>query len=163
MGVKLDKINQSILLSLQKNARMPIAVIAEDAGISTSPCQKRIKQLESEGMIINYEASLNLEKICSSVTFLAEFTLREHNAYSFRKFEDAINKEPTLIECYQVSGRYDYFARFVCVDADDYKAITDRLLARAPIKNIQSNCMLSKVKRYSGYPLQYLLDNSQDN
>ena len=158
-GIKLDKINQSILLSLQEDARVPIATIAEEAGISTSPCQKRIKQLESKGVVINYVANLDLQKICNSVTFLTEVTLHEHSSYSFRKFEDSIRREETLVECYQVSGAYDYFARFICCDIDDYKEIADRLLANSPIKSLQSYCVLSKVKRYSGYPLKYLLDN----
>lgn len=163
MTIKLDKINRSILASLQGDARLPIATIAENAGISTSPCHKRIKQLESQDVITNFVANINLPKICTSVTFLTEVTLQEHNTYAFRKFEEAIRREKTLIECYQVSGGYDYFARFVCSDINDYKAITDRLLANSPIKSIQSHCMLSKIKRFSGYPLEYLLEDKFEN
>ena len=159
MSVKLDRINQSILLSLQKDARQPIASIAENAGISTSPCQKGIKQLESQKVVSNCVANIDLSLICTSVTFLAEVTLQEHTAQAFRKFEKVIGREETLIECYQVSGSYDYFTRFICRDIEDYKAITDRLLAESPIQSIQSHCVLSKVKRFSGYPLNYLLND----
>ena len=162
MSIKLDKINQKILLSLQKDARLPISAIAETVGISTSPCQKRIKALESQGVVTNYVANINLNNVCTSVTFLTEVTLQEHSIYAFRKFEEAIGYEDTLVECYQVSGTYDYFARFVCNDIEDYKAITDRLLSKYPIKSIQSHCVLSKIKRFSGYPLRYLLDNTID-
>lgn len=162
MSVKLDKINQSILLSLQNDARSPIATIADNAGISTSPCHKRIRQLESQGVVTNYVANINLAKVCTSATFLTEVTLQEHNVSAFRKFEDAVRREETLVECYQVSGSYDYFARFVCSHIDDYKDITDRLLAHAPIKSIQSHCVLSKIKPFAGYPLKYLLDHDDD-
>lgn len=162
MSVKLDNINQSILRSVQEDARLPIAAIADNAGISTSPCQKRIKQLEKQGVVTGYVANINLAKVCTSVTFLAEVTLQEHSSNAFRKFEDVIMKEETLVECYQVSGSYDYFARFICSDIEDYKVITDRLLAKSPVKSIKSNCVLSKIKRFSGYPLVYLLDKHKD-
>ena len=111
-------------------------------------------------MVTNYSANLEVSKICTSVTFIAEITLQEHDTRAFQEFDDVIAKEETLVECYQVSGSYDYFARFVCSDVEDYKSITDRLLTKSPIKSIQSHCVLSRVKRFTGYPLNYLLDNN---
>ncbi len=159
MNIKIDNINQSILRLLQEDTRLSIAAIADNAGISTSPCQKRIKQLENQGVITNYSANIEISKICTSVTFLAEITLQEHDKNAFKNFEKVIMEEDTLVECEQVSGSYDYFARFVCKDIEDYKSISDRLLSKSPIKSIQSHCVLSKVKRFTGYPLNYLLDN----
>ena len=159
MNIKIDNINQSILRLLQEDTRLSIAAIADSAGISTSPCQKRIKQLENQGVITNYSANIEISKICTSVTFLAEITLQEHDKNAFKSFEKVIMEEDTLVECDQVSGSYDYFARFVCKDIEDYKSISDRLLSKSPIKSIQSHCVLSKVKRFTGYPLNYLLDN----
>lgn len=159
MNIKIDNINQSILRLLQEETRLSIAAIADSAGISTSPCQKRIKQLENQGVITNYSANIEISKICTSVTFLAEITLQEHDKNAFKNFEKVIMEEDTLVECEQVSGSYDYFARFVCKDIEDYKSISDRLLSKSPIKSIQSHCVLSKVKRFTGYPLNYLLDN----
>ena len=159
MNIKIDNINQSILRLLQEDTRLSIAAIADNAGISTSPCQKRIKQLENQGVITNYSANIEISKICTSVTFLAEITLQEHDKNAFKNFEKVIMEEDTLVECEQVSGSYDYFARFVCKDIEDYKSISDRLLSKSPIKSIQSHCVLSKVKSFTGYPLNYLLDN----
>ena len=99
MSIKIDNINQSILRSLQEDTRLSIAAIADNAGISTSPCQKRIKQLESQGVITNYSAYIELSKICTSVNFLAEITLQEHDKSSFQKFESVIMEEDTLVEC----------------------------------------------------------------
>ena len=102
MSIKIDNINQSILRSLQEDTRLSIAAIADNAGISTSPCQKRIKQLESQGVITNYSANVEISKICTSVTFLAEITLQEHDKDSFQQFESVIMEEDTLVECDQV-------------------------------------------------------------
>ena len=93
MSIKIDNINQSILRLLQEDTRLSIAAIADSAGISTSPCQKRIKQLESQGVITNYSAHIEVSKICSSVTFLAEITLQEHDKNAFQQFEKVIIEE----------------------------------------------------------------------
>ena len=158
MAKKLDIINQKILLTIQSDAKHPIAKIAETSGISTSPCHKRIKQLEAEKIITNYAANLDLKKICDSVTFIADITLETHTVQSFKGFEAAVMAEETLVDCYQTSGAYDYCARFVCRNAEDYKDITDRLMQKAPIKNISSACVLAKTKAFSGYPLKHLLE-----
>ena len=157
MKSKLDIINQKILMAMQSNAKDPIAKIAEKSNISTSPCHNRIKQLENDKVILGYVANLDIAKICNTVTFLAEVTLETHSTKSFQEFETAIKKEETLVECYQASGAYDYHARFVCRNAEDYKAITDRLMQKAPIKNISSSCVLAKTKKFSGYPLDLSL------
>ncbi|WP_371227964.1 Lrp/AsnC family transcriptional regulator [Roseovarius sp. 2305UL8-3] len=157
----LDLVNRKILLLIQDNARRSIAEVAHESGLSTSPCHKRIKNMEKSGVILNYVANLDIGKICSNVSFLAEISLREHNPYAFRKLEAAVKSERSLVECYQVSGDYDYFARFICRDVDDYTGITERLTTKSPIAKIRSHCVLSKVKKFSGYPLEHLIDFEQ--
>lgn len=159
MRLKLDPINQKILLTIQSDAKHPIAKIAEKSNISTSPCHKRIKQLENDKIILGYVANLDLSKVCDSVIFLTEVTLETHTVKSFAAFETAVKKEETLVECYQTSGSYDYFARFVCRNAEDYKEVIDRLMFNAPIKNMASSCVLSKTKKFSGYPLGHLMND----
>ena len=158
MKNQLDIINRKILVSIQNDARKSIAEVAQISGLSTSPCHKRIKAMEKSNVILSYVANLDLVRICTTVTFLTEVTLKEHNPYSLRKFEEAIRKEEALVECYQVSGHYDYFARFICRDVEDYKGVTERLTEQVPIANVQSHCVMSKVKKFSGYPLEHLLD-----
>ncbi len=158
MKGQLDIINRKILVSIQNDARKSIAEVAHVAGLSTSPCHKRIKAMEKSNVILSYVANLDIATICDSVTFLTEVALKEHNPYSFRKFEEAVGKEDAMVECYQVSGNYDYFARFICRDVEDYRGVTERLTEQVPIANIQSHCVMSKVKKFSGYPLEHLLD-----
>lgn len=157
MNIKLDSINQNILRVLQIDAKHPISKIAEEAHISTSPCHKRIKQLENDKVILNYTTNIDLDKICDHVMFMAEISLSSHITSAFKEFEKLVDQEDSMIECYEVSGSFDYLARFICKDVDDYKQVTDRLMQNASIKNISSTCILSKVKKFSGYPLERLL------
>jgi len=158
--IKIDSINQKILLAVQTDAKHPIAKIADKANISASPCHKRIKQLEHDKIILNYAANLDLVKVCDHVMFLAEISLSSHSTAAFKEFETLVADEETLIECYEVSGAFDYLARFICRDVDDYKEVTDRLMRNTSIKNISSTCILSKVKKFNGYPLAHLLKQS---
>ena len=157
MNIKLDSINQNILRVLQIDAKHPISKIAEEAHISASPCHKRIKQLENDKVILNYTTNIDLDKICDHVMFMAEISLSSHITSAFKEFEKLVDQEDSMIECYEVSGSFDYLARFICKDVDDYKQVTDRLMQNASIKNISSTCILSKVKKFSGYPLERLL------
>ena len=157
MSMKIDSINQKILRVVQTDAKHPIAKIAEHANISTSPCHKRIKQLENDKVILNYAANIDLNKVCDHVMFVAEISLSSHSTAAFKEFENLLEHEQTMIECYEVSGAFDYLARFICRDVDDFKEVTDRLMSNASIKNISSTCILSKVKKFSGYPLKHLL------
>lgn len=108
-------------------------------------------------MVNGYVAKIELSKICSSVVFLTEITLQEHDIHTFREFEKTIRNEKSMVECYQVSAAHDYLVRFLCTDINDYKEIADRLLEKTPIKSMKSHCVLSQVKHFSGYPLQYML------
>ena len=158
MNSKIDSINKKILLAVQTNAKLPISTVAETANISTSPCHKRIKQLEQDKVILNYAANIDLSKVCDHVMFLAEISLTSHSTSVFKEFEQAVSDEQTIIECYEVSGAFDYLVRFICRDVDDYKEVTDRLMHNASIKNISSTCILSKIKKFTGFPLAHLLE-----
>ncbi len=161
MKVKMDKINLEIVKALQADARQPIASVADYAGISTSPCQKRMKQLEAKKVVTGYVANVDLSRICRSVSFLTEISLREQSQQAYRKFEDAIAREPLLVECFHITGRSDYIARFVCPDVEEYRAVTKRLMENAPIKDMHSSVLLDRAKEFKGYPLDHLLEDSE--
>ena len=161
MKIKMDKINREIVKALQTDARQPIASVAKQAGISTSPCQKRMKQLEAQNVVTGYVANVDLSRICRSVSFLTEISLREQSQHAYRKFEDAIGREPMLVECFHITGKADYIARFVCPDVEEYRAVTRRLMENAPIKDMHSSVLLNRAKEFKGYPLDHLLEEGE--
>ena len=126
--VKLDRIDISILVELQKDGRMTNVSLADAVGLSASPCLQRVKRLESAGYISSYKAHLNLAKITDSVTVFTEITLSDHKREDFAKFESNIRLVDEVLECHLISGGYDYLVRFLCSSIQHYQELMESIL-----------------------------------
>lgn len=155
---KLDRIDIRILSALQKNARITNHRLAELVGLSPSPCLQRVRKLEKAGLIGPYLAHIDLDRICRNVTVLATVTLKTHEHQDFTAFEAAVQDLPEVVECYKVSGAFDYFLRFVSPDLAAYHALSESLLKSGPgIAQISSHVVLDRSKEFAGYQLDRLL------
>ncbi|KTC41940.1 AsnC family transcriptional regulator, partial [Pseudomonas sp. ABAC21] len=114
--VKLDRIDISILVELQKDGRMTNVSLAW------------VKRLESAGYISSYKAHLNLAKITDSVTVFTEITLSDHKREDFAKFESNIRLVDEVLECHLISGGYDYLVRFMTRSIQHYQEVVEGLL-----------------------------------
>ncbi|MDX1401558.1 MAG: Lrp/AsnC family transcriptional regulator [Kiloniellales bacterium] len=156
--VRLDQIDLRILTCLQRHARITNHKLAEEIGLSPSPCLQRVRKLEASGLIGPYLATVNLDGICRNVMVLATITLRTHEHDDFRAFEAIIAELPEVVECFKVSGTFDYFLRFVCPDLARYHALTEGLLSDGPgIAQISSHVVLDRTKEFRGYDLERLV------
>lgn len=95
----MDRIDQHILMLLQKDARQSTADIADKVGLSPSPCARRIKRLEEEGVIANYRASLSKDKVGVGMTVFVEVSLSNHQASSIDDFEQAVQDMEEVVSC----------------------------------------------------------------
>jgi DNA-binding Lrp family transcriptional regulator len=155
---KLDQIDIRILTALQSDARITNQKLAETVGLSPSPCLQRVKKLEKAGLIGPYLARIDLDRICRNVTVIATVTLKTHEHKDFGAFEAAVRDLPEVVECYKVSGSFDYFLRFVCPDLAVYHALSESLLKTGPgISQISSHVVLDRSKEFSGYRFDRLL------
>ena len=145
----LDAIDLKILKVLQRQGRVTNQKLAALVALSPSPCLQRVRKLEQAGVITAYGATLQLEKICRSVTVIATVTLRSHEEQDFRNFEAAMAGIAEVIECLKVSGSFDYFLRFVCAD--------DLLRESHAIANLSSHVVLDPTKPLNPLPLDALL------
>jgi DNA-binding Lrp family transcriptional regulator len=127
---KLDSIDINILSTLQTQGNITNVNLAEAVGLSPSPCLQRVKRLEKAGYIQNYRAVLNLRKLTEHVTVFTEVTLAEHRRTDFAKFETAIGQHDNVVECYLLSGGYDYLLKFVTRGVAQYQEIIEDLLDR---------------------------------
>ena len=156
--VKLDSIDLRILGTLQRDARITNHSLAEKVGLSPSPCLQRVKKLEAAGLIGPYLARIELDGICRYVTVIATVTLKTHQHQDFKAFESLVRELPEVVECYKVSGSFDYCLRFVCPDLARYHVLTEELLMTGPgITQISSHVVLDPVKEFTGYDLGKLL------
>ena len=160
----MDKKDRNILTTLQANARITNQDLAEAVHLSPSPCLQRVRKLEQAGVIGPYLTQVNLPKICRSITVFATLTLRNHEMDEFRQVEAAIRAIPEAVECHKVSGSFDYLVKFVCRDIERYHALSDELLQKgAGAIRLSSHVMLDKTKEFTGYPLERLLDEPEDD
>ncbi|MBL4895178.1 MAG: Lrp/AsnC family transcriptional regulator [Emcibacter sp.] len=155
----IDRIDLKILSILQNNARITNHDLSSEVNLSPSFCLQRVRRLEDEGYLESYMAVINLNKICRTVTVLLTVSLHEHTNTNFKTFEKVINDFPEIVECFTVSGNFDYFLRVVCPDMDRYLELNDKLIdCMEGVANISSHVALATTKSFKGYALDQLVD-----
>jgi DNA-binding Lrp family transcriptional regulator len=127
-GKGVDSLDFRILACLQRAGRCSNVDLAEEVGLSPSPCLARVKRLEDHGYIKSYGAHLELAKLGDFVIVFTEVTMSEHRQRDFRRFEEAVRQCPEIMECYNVSGGYDYLLKVVVRSVAHYQDTMDSLL-----------------------------------
>lgn len=127
---KLDRIDVNILAELQRNGRITNVELAELVHLSPSPCLMRVRKLQKAGYIIGYTARIDVAKLGETLTVFTEFTLKNHRQIDFARFQEALEKIDSCVECHLVSGGYDYIAKFVTASISDYQIIMESLIDR---------------------------------
>jgi len=152
----LDRIDIKILAALQADGRSTITRLAEQVGLSPRPCLERVRRLEAAGIIAGYAALLDLELLARPVTVFAEIALEKHARQS--RFERHLETIEEAVECWQVSGAFDYLIRFVCADVARYEALTAALIEDPDlaIARIVSHVALRPVRRFRGFPMSLI-------
>ena len=128
--LKLDRTDVKILAELQRNGRITNVELAELVALSPSPCLMRVKKLQQAGYITGYTAQIDVAKLGDTLTVFTEFTLKNHRQIDFARFQEALEKVDSCVECHLVSGGYDYLAKFVCASITDYQNIIEALIDR---------------------------------
>jgi Lrp/AsnC family transcriptional regulator, leucine-responsive regulatory protein len=119
-GVALDEKDITILRLLQQNARMTVKEIAAAVHLSTTPVHERIKRMEATGVIKQYAALLDPAKLNKGLTAICYVSLKEHSKVAGTKFIKAINVMAEVVECYNISGEFDFMLKVVCRDMNEY-------------------------------------------
>jgi len=152
--IRLDRLDLKILATLQSAGRISNLELAETVGLSATPCIQRVRRMEAAGYISGYGARLEIDRICTSIVVFTEITLRNHRREDFVKFERGIQEVPQLLNCFLVTGGYDYLAQFIARDIHDYQTTVEALLDRdLGVEKYFSYVTIKQVKRSTGYPL----------
>jgi DNA-binding Lrp family transcriptional regulator len=158
--VRLDRTDVRILSVLQAEARITNHELAQRVSLSPSSCLQRVRKLERAGVLRSYHARVDLERVCRSVTVIAEVKLNNHEQGDFRRFEQAVDDMPQVVECLKVSGEFDYVLRFVCADMTQYHALSEQLLDTGRgVAHLSSHVVLARCKESDGFPLDPLLES----
>ena len=146
--------DRRILSQLQADGRMTNADLADRVGLSTSPCWRRVRRLEDEGVIRRYRAELDRRKIGLGVLVYVSIQIDKHSDTDASAFESEIAQLPEVISCHSVAGGTDFILMVVCRDLDAYAEFSMTTLRRLPgIKAMTTNVALKEIKPFAGYPL----------
>jgi DNA-binding Lrp family transcriptional regulator len=127
-GVTLDSFDLKILAHLQREGRCSNVELADAVGLSQSPCLARTKRLQQLGVIRGFGADIALERLGEHVVVFSEVTISSHRRHDFRKFEEAAAAHREIVECYNVSGGYDYLLKVVTPSVACFQELMERLL-----------------------------------
>lgn len=154
-AVELDQTDLKILGALQANARLTNAELAEQVGLSLSPCWRRLKRLEEIGVINGYQAVLNRKLLGLGVTAFVRIDIERHTPVFERKFEEAIAELPEVISCHVISGEGAFLLVVVCDSLETYSNFAlNTLMALPGVKDTQTSFSLKEVKSSSMLPLR---------
>ncbi len=147
MKDKLDKYDREILRLLQEDGRISNADLARRVGLSPPSMLQRVRKLESGGYIRSYTTRLNAEKLGYSLVVLAMVSLTLHQGQPIEEFIQGIEDLPEILECYHVSGDYDFMLKIVAKDMQDYERILrTSLVSMRGVGKIHSCFVLSTCK-----------------
>ncbi|MFT7688526.1 MAG: Lrp/AsnC family leucine-responsive transcriptional regulator [Candidatus Azotimanducaceae bacterium] len=149
----MDKIDQKIIRELQANARLSNQELAENIGLSPSPCLRRVRRLEEIGVLAGYTAIVDQEQYGLPVNVFVSVRLEIQNNQSIKKFEEGINNLDQVMECYLMTGSRDYLMRVVSADLKSYEDFIREELTRIPgIASVESSFAYGNVKSCTVFP-----------
>jgi len=150
----LDEIDKKILRILQSDASLTSKEIADKINKSVAAANERIRRLKAEGYIQKVVAIVDRKKIDKKLVAFCHILLHDHTRQTLNTFEKEIAKCPEVMDCFQMTGTFDFILRVVTNDIDAYHDFYRNKLAVLPgVATVQSFFVMSEVKTTTGYPL----------
>lgn len=154
---ELDMFDLRILRELQEDGRLTNAELSERIGLSPSPCLRRTRRLEEEGLIGGYQARLEASQLGLGVLAFIHVHLERQVEEAAKDFERAVKALPQVIACYSVTGDSDYMLHVVCEDLDGFARFAhEKLMGLPGVRGVRSSLALKRVKESGTLPLDHL-------
>ena len=155
MNISLDRIDKHILKIMQVNGRISNLELAEQVGLSATPCSRRVKRLENSGLITRHVTLLNPEALGLNLTVIIGISMDRHTPDRFESFEQAIVNMPEIIECSIVTGQSaDFLLKVVVKDMQHYeKFLLGNLTRLSGVSGVHSSFVLRNLVHKTELPL----------
>ena len=151
----IDDIDKSILRDLQRDGRTSNVKLAEAVGLSEAACLRRVRALEASGLITGYTALVNPARLGLPGNVFVEITLHQEQQQDLEAFERAVRGVPEVMECYLMTGQYDYLLRVVVKDLEDFERIHRESITRLPgVSRVQTSFALRTVTKRTSFPVR---------
>jgi len=143
---EIDTVDRAILKQLQVDGRMTNAELADTIGLSPSACHRRVRRLETDGVIARYTALINRDAVGRGVSVFVEISLESQREELLDRFEDAVREIPHVVGCHLMAGLADYLVHVTCADVADYETIHREHIAVLPgVTGVRSNFAIRTV------------------
>ena len=156
MGVNLDKIDLKILRTLQEKGKITNILLSKEVGLSPAPTLERVKKLENANFIRSYHAVVDPSQLGLGFTALIQVSLSRQRDNAISNFKQKINDIGEIVECYQLTGDFDYQIKVMVRDIPAFESlISDKLSKIDEIGQMKTMVVLSKVKDSKILPITY--------
>lgn len=149
----MDATDRKLLVLLQQDCTASIAHLAEQVGLSATPCWKRIQRLEADGVIERRVAILDPASVGLGLTVFVSIEAGDHSPVWMERFAHAVIEMPEVMEAHRMAGDIDYMLRVVTTDLAAYDQFYKRLIAAVSPKNVSSRMSMERVKATTALPL----------
>lgn len=151
---KLDRYDRILLQALQRNGRASNVELSDQASLSAPQCYRRVRRLETDGIIRGYAAQVAPAAIGLGVVAFVSLSIDREQFKKVRELEQAIRQFPEILECYTISGDFDYLLKVVATDLKSFSNfLTDRLMQVPGVSGVRSMVCLEEIKQASALPV----------
>lgn len=153
-AMPLDRYDKLILEELQKDGRISNVQLANAVNLSESACLRRVRSLEESGIIDRYAALINQQKAGLPGNVFVHIALQREEGRELAAFEEAVKNIPEVMECYLMTGEFDYLLRVVVSDMADFERLHRDALTRLPgVARVNSSVTIRTVQKHTSLPL----------
>jgi Lrp/AsnC family transcriptional regulator len=142
----LDRFDREILRLISDDASLSLSDIAARVGLTSTPCWKRIRRMEQDGVILRRVALLDPAKVGLPVSVFVEIETADHSAEWLARFAKVIEQTPEIVDAWRMSGDVDYLLHVVVRDIASYDAFYRKLIASVPLRNVSSRFSMERMK-----------------
>ncbi len=154
----MDAKDRRILDLLQGDAMLTAAEIAEQVGLTTTPCWRRIQKLEEQGYIKKRVALLDKKMLNVGTTVFVAVRTNRHSDDWLGRFTEAVQNMPEIVEAHRLSGDTDYMLRIVVPDIQEYDRVYQKLIRELDFFDVSSSFSMEEIKSTTAVPVKHVMD-----
>lgn len=153
-AAELDRIDREILRLIMQDSARSLAEIAQEVGLTPTPCWKRIRRMEEAGVITGRVAIVDPARVGLPISVFVAVETGDHSGEWIARFAEAVSSLPEIVECWRLGGDVDYLLRVVVPDMAGYDAFYRRFVAAVPsLRKVTGRFAMERVKSTTALPI----------
>jgi Lrp/AsnC family leucine-responsive transcriptional regulator len=154
----LDRYDAAILDELQRDGRRSIVELAEQVGLSSTPCARRVKHMEQDGIIQGYTAVVDPNRLGLKMQAFVQVRLSRHTDENVEQFRRAVDSMEEVISCHAMTGAFDLLLQVLVTDLEQLSnVVLKKLMNIRSVRDVHSSIVLHTIKRSSRVPVRHLV------